>query len=111
MHRRDGWWGLIFVVALFMLSAMGSLPTAAESGESIKAFYAANRQVIIIQQCVGVLLLVPFLGFAIALDRRAQARTGSGGGWILIAGYVLAAAELATRARVLMKQVEPLKVQ
>ena len=53
---------------------MVSLPTAAQSGEDIKAFYVANRQVIIVQQVVGVLLLVPILRFAAALDRRARAQ-------------------------------------
>src|SRR5437016_11705780 len=98
MNRHDGWWGLVFVVGLFLVAAMGSVPTAAESGESIKAFYAANRQVIIVQQILGALLIVPLLGLAFALDRRARARSGSRSRQLLIAGCLLALAELATNA-------------
>ena len=96
MNRHDGWWGLVFVVGLFVFGAMGSVPTAAESGESIKAFYAANRQVIVVQQILGALLVVPLLGFAVAMDRRARARSKSDARWVLAAGCLVAAAELAT---------------
>jgi hypothetical protein len=96
LSRRDGWWGIAFALGLLVVGAMVSLPTAAESGERIAAFYAANRQVIVGQQVLGAFLLVPFLGFTVALDRRARAhRTGSPR-WLLIAGLLFAAAELAT---------------
>jgi hypothetical protein len=96
MNRHDGWWGLVFVVGLFMFGAMGSVPTAAESGETIKSFYTANRQVVMLQQVFGALLLVPLLGFAVALDRRARARRGSGTPWLIIVGCGLAVVELGT---------------
>ena len=96
MNRHDGWWGLVFVVGLFVFAAMASLPTAAESGDSIKAFYSANRQVIIVQQVLEALLVVPLLGFAVAMDRRARQRRGSRTPWILIAGCALIVVELAT---------------
>jgi hypothetical protein len=75
---------------------MVSLPTAAWSGERIKAFYAAHRQVIIVQQILGAILLVPFLRFAFALDRRARATPGWRTPWILVAGFLFVVAELAT---------------
>jgi hypothetical protein len=84
------------VVGLLVVSAMVSLPTAAQSGERITAFYEAHRQVIIVQQVAGALLLVPFLGFAVALDRRARAHSEGGTRWLLLAGLVFAAAEVAT---------------
>jgi hypothetical protein len=94
--RSGGWWGVAFVVGLFIGSSMVSLPTAAQTGEDIKAFYDANRQIIVAQQVVEVLLLVPFLGFAVSLDRRARAQGGGRIRWLIVAGLLLAAAELVT---------------
>jgi cell division protein FtsW (lipid II flippase) len=84
------------VLGLLVVGTMVSLPTAAQSGERIKAFYDANRQVVVVQQLLGVLLLVPFLGFAAALDRRGRAQSGGRARWLLRAGLLFAAAELAT---------------
>src|SRR5438132_6875046 len=94
--RSGGWWGIAFVLGLFVDSVMVSLPTAAQSGERITAFYDANRQVIVVQQVVGILLLVPWLGFALTLDRRARAQRRARARWLLLVGLGLAAAELAT---------------
>lgn len=96
MSRRDGWWGVAFVVGLLVVAAMVSLPTAAWSGDRIKAFYAAHRQVIIVQQIAGAFLLVPFLRFALGLDRRSRAEHGWSTRWVLLAGFLFAIAELAT---------------
>ena len=93
---RGGWWGVAFVVGLFVVGAMASLPTAAQSGERIMAFYAAHRPVIIAQQVVGALLLVPLLGFALALDRRARVRRAGHVRWLILAGLLLGAAQVAT---------------
>ncbi len=46
---------------------MVSLPTAAQSGERIAAFYAAHGQVIVMQQVVGVVALAAFVLFALSL--------------------------------------------
>jgi hypothetical protein len=94
--RSGGWWGMAFVLGLFVESVMVSLPTAAQSGERITAFYDAHRQVIVVQQVVGILLLVPWLGFALTLDRRARAQRRASARWLLPVGLGLAAAELAT---------------
>src|SRR4051794_22570825 len=88
---RGGWWGLAFVAGLFVVAAMVSLPTAAQSGARITAFYAAHRPVIVVQQVGGAFLLVPFLGFAVALARR-----GGRARWLTPAGLLVAAAQLAT---------------
>src|SRR5436190_5870500 len=96
MNRNGGWWGLTFVIGLFMVGALGSVPTAAESGESIKAFYAANWLTVIIQQVLGALLVVPLLAFAFAVQRRARARSGSDTRWLLMTACAVAVAELAT---------------
>ncbi|HEX5502335.1 MAG TPA: hypothetical protein VFW96_06905 [Thermomicrobiales bacterium] len=93
---RGGWWGIVFVVGLFVVGALADLPTAAQTGERIAAFYAAHRQVIVAQQVAGALLLAPFLAFAAALDRRAGARRGERPHRILLAGLLLGVAELAT---------------
>jgi hypothetical protein len=50
----------------------------------------------LIQQILGALLVVPLLGFAVAMDRRARLRRGSPVAWVLIAGCGVAVVELAT---------------
>ena len=50
---RGGWWGIVFVVGLFVVGALADLPTAAQSGERIVAFYAAHRPTIVAQQAPG----------------------------------------------------------
>jgi hypothetical protein len=96
VRGRGGWWGIVFVVGLLVVSALADLPTAAQSGERIKAFYAAHWQVIIVQQVAGALLLLPFFGFASALDRRAHAQHKERRRWLIPAALLLAVAELAT---------------
>ena len=91
-----GWWGVAFVLGLLVVGGMVSLPSAAQSGEDITAFYAAHRQIIIIQQIIGALLVVPLLAFARALDRRTRSLGGRTGRWIMLAALILAAAEIAT---------------
>ena len=93
---RGGWWGVAFVISLFIVAAMVSLPTAAQGGARIAAFYAAHRGVIVAQQVAGALALVPFFGFALALDRRARARPGGPSRWLVAAALLLGVAELAT---------------
>jgi len=91
-----GYWGVVFACGLLAGAAMVSLPTAAQNADEIKAFYAANRQIIVVQQIVGVLALVPFFGFTVTLARRTRTQAGRDGRSIVLAGVVLAIAELAT---------------
>src|SRR5437773_1504809 len=39
--RRGGWWGIAFVVTLFVSGAMVSLPTGRQTGPAIAVFSAA----------------------------------------------------------------------
>ena len=94
--RRQGWWGVAFVVVLLVEVVMVSLPTSDKSGDRIKAFYEAHRQIIIAQQIIGALALVPFLAFVIALDRRARAAGARWVQWLIPAGVLPAACEVAT---------------
>jgi len=94
--HSGGWWGVAFVLGLLVFGGMGSLPTAAQSGEDITAYYAAHRQLIIIQQIIGVLLVVPILAFARTLDHRTRSLGGQTGRWIMSAALLLVAAEIAT---------------
>jgi hypothetical protein len=90
-RRRDGWWGIAFCVGLLVESVLVSLPTAAASGDHIRAFYEAHAPAIVAQQVLGVLLLVPLLVFVLALARRAR-----DGRLLLAGGALLAAAQVAT---------------
>ena len=91
-----GWWGVAFACGLLVGAAMVSLPTATQNAEEIKAFYAANRQIIVVQQIVGALALAAFLGLTLTLARHARVRGGGGERPIVLAGIVLAVAEVAT---------------
>ena len=90
MSRRGGWWGIGFVAAVVVQAAMVSLPTAASSGERIRVFYAVHAQLIVAQQILGILALIPLVGFVVALRRRLGGRQ-----WLL-AGAALVVAEVST---------------
>ena len=66
-RRAAGGWGIVFVVLLLVSAAMVSLPTAAETGERIAAFYVAHGQLIVLQQIVGVVALTAFIAFGLSL--------------------------------------------
>jgi hypothetical protein len=87
--QRGGWWGVAFVVTLSVGGAMVSLPTAAESGRQINAFYAAHPTVIFIQQLLGIVALGFLIAFAVALGARRRRS-------LMIGTVLLAITELAT---------------
>src|SRR6266550_1480539 len=82
-----GAWGIAFVVLLLVSAAMVSLPTAAESGERIAAFYSAHGQVITVQQVVGIVALAAFIAFALS---RPPNR------WLRLALWAFVVSELVT---------------
>src|SRR5712691_5002216 len=87
--RRGGWWGIAFVVTLFVSGAMISLPTARQAGRAIAAFYAAHTGVILVQQVLGVVTLAFFFAFALALGARRRR-------WLLVGTVLVAISELVT---------------
>ena len=87
--RRGAWWGVAFVATLAVGGAMVTLPTATQSGRTIKAFYAAHTGVILAQQVLGVVTLAFFLAFALALGARRRR-------WLLVGTVLLAFSELVT---------------
>jgi hypothetical protein len=96
LRRRDGWWGIAFLILLLLQASMISVPTAEDPAAHVKAFYAAHGTVIVIAQAIGALALIPFLLFAQALDRRARASDGAERSWIMPAAVVVAIAEIVT---------------
>jgi hypothetical protein len=46
---------------------MVSVPTAAETGDRISAFYTAHGQLIVLQQIVGLVALAAFIAFGLSL--------------------------------------------
>ena len=86
--RRGGWWGIAFVVVLLVSAGMISLPTAFSAGQSIVDFYSAHRQIIVWQQIVGAMALVPLLAFVASIRQRGR--------WLLPASALFVAAELVT---------------
>jgi len=93
--RKGAWWGVAFVILLFVSAAMVSLPTAAEPGDRIAAFYNAHQQVIVWQQIVGTLALLPFLAFAGALSLWAR-MDGRRNRWLMPAAGLVALATVVT---------------
>lgn len=90
VRRRTGWWGIAFVALLAVQAAMVSLPTGSESGQQIKAFYSAHRQIIVLQQLMGVITLIAFVAFALsALAARVRF-------WLLTGTVLIMVMELAT---------------
>jgi hypothetical protein len=108
--RKGAWWGVAFVILLFVSAAMVSLPIAAEPGDRIAAFYNAHQQVIVWQQIVGTLALLPFLAFAGALSLWAR-MDGRRNRWLMpVAGLVALATvvtSLVPLAMALMPNLSP----
>lgn len=108
--RKGAWWGVAFVILLFVSAAMVSLPTAAEGGERIAAFYAAHKQLIVWQQIVGVLEVLAFLAFAASLSSRVR-MSGRANRWLMPAAGLVAMASVVTSlvplAMVLMANLSP----
>ena len=76
--RAAGVWGIVFSVLLLASAAMVSLPTSAQTGEQIVAFYSAHAQVIVIQQVVGLAALGAFIAFALSLPPNRWVRPALG---------------------------------
>ena len=93
--RKGAWWGVAFVILLFVSAAMVSLPTAADGGERIAAFYAAHRQLIVWQQVVAVLAVLPLLAFAASLSSWARS-SGRANRWLMPAAGLVALASVVT---------------
>jgi hypothetical protein len=97
-RRRGGWWGVAFVVLLFVSAAIASLPTSADSDTAITAFYRDHGAVIAIQQVLGAVALVPFVLFALSLKPNR---------WLRPAAYLLVGIELVTNVIPLVVLVAP----
>ena len=97
-RRRDGWWGIGFLILLLLQASMVSVPTAEDSAEHVQTFYAAHGSVIVVAQAIGALALFPLVMFARALDRRARASDGAGRSRIMPAAVFVVVAEIVTNA-------------
>src|SRR5207245_830204 len=108
--RKGASWGVAFVILLLVSAAMVSLPTAAERGDRITAFYKAHQQVIVWQQIIGTLALLLFLAFAAALSRWAR-MDGRRNRWLMPAAGLVVLATVATSlvagAMALMPDLSP----
>ena len=108
--RKGAWWGVAFVILLFVSAAMVSLPTDAEGGARIAAFYAAHQQLIVWQQIVAILAVLPLLAFAASLSAWVR-MGGRANRWLLPAAGLVALASVITSlvplAMVLMANLSP----
>src|SRR2546423_1389598 len=86
-RRAAGGWGIAFVVLLFVSAAMASLPTTADPDATITAFYRDHGAVVVAQQVLGAIALVPLVLFALSLDLNR---------WLRPALFVFVAVELVT---------------
>src|SRR5262245_15412885 len=59
--------GIVLAVLLFASASLASLPTSADSEATIKAFYSDNATVIVVQQVIGAIALIPLALFALSL--------------------------------------------
>ena len=96
--RFAGWWGIAFVVLLFASAAMASLPTSAASEATITAFYRDHATVVVLQQVVGAVALVPFVVFALSLMPSP---------WLRPAVFLFVAVELVTNVVPLVIVLSP----
>jgi hypothetical protein len=97
-RRRDGWWGISFLILLLLQASMVSVPTAEDPAASVMSFYTAHGTVIVIAQAIGALALIPLVTFARSLDRRARLSAEAGRSWIMPAAVIVVIAEIVTNA-------------
>ena len=90
-ERRAGWWGVAFVVLLLAEAAMVSLPTGKTSGAQLKSFYDTHAQIILMQQLLGAIAMIPLVAFAISLGARRSP-------WLFAGTALVVITELATNA-------------
>jgi hypothetical protein len=93
--RKGAWWGVAFVILLFVSAAMVSLPTGTDEGARIAAFYAAHQQLIVWQQIVAILAVLPLLAFAASLSAWVR-KGGRANRWLLPAAGLVALASVIT---------------
>lgn len=87
----DGLWFVLFVVLVFVGSAVVSLPESDRPAEAISSFYQVHRSAVVITQAVGLAAVVVLLMVLAVLLRWV------GGGWpLLISGGLVALASLGT---------------
>ena len=96
--RAGGVCGIVFAVLLFASAALASVPTAADSEATIRAFYRDNATAVVLQQVVGAVALVPFAAFALSLKPNR---------WLRPALFVFVAVELVTNVVPLAILVAP----
>ena len=93
----DGLWFVLFVVLVFVGSAVVSLPESDHPAESISSFYQVHRSAVVITQVVGLAAVVVLLMVLAVLQRWV------GGGWpLLVSGGLVALASLGTAVPVLV---------
>ena len=97
--RAAGWWGWIFVLLLMGSAGMTSAPGGTALTSTVRAFYTANSDVIVVAQIMGLVAAVVFLPFAFAL--RWRARTPDTPLDVEAAGCVVTAAAVLTAVPVL----------
>jgi len=86
-RRAGGIFGLVFVFLLFASAAMASLPTSTDSAGAIGAFYRDHASVVILQQIIGMVALLPLVVFGLAVGANL---------WSRLALLLLVVIELAT---------------
>jgi len=92
---------MLFVVLVFVGSAVVSLPDSDRPAESISSFYHAHRGAIVITQAIGLAAIVVLLVVLAVLQRWV------GGGWpLLITGGLVALASIGTAVPVLVLAID-----
>jgi hypothetical protein len=110
IHRRHGWWGVAFVLGVFISAATVSLPASSSTPARIAAFYQQHATAVIVTQLVGLVAAAAFVMFLRTV--LARERTGTTGqrrlwatGALVVFGQLLTAAPVLALA--LLPSAEP----
>jgi hypothetical protein len=93
----DGWSGIVYVILSFLSSAAVSLPLSSDPPERISALYEQHRTAYLLAQILGLVGVVAFARWLVAL-RRHDGHPPS----ITITGALVAVAAVATNVAVLV---------
>ena len=103
--RRDGWWGVAFVLGVVIAAGVVSLPASSSTPARIAAFYQQHTVAVIVTQLVGLAAAVAFVMFLRTVLAGARSRMVQATGGLVVLAQLLTAAPVLALA--VIQSAEP----
>ena len=103
--RRDGWWGVAFVLGVVIAAGAASLPASSSTPARIAAFYQQHAAAVIVTQLVGLAAAVAFVMYLRTVLAGARSRMVQATGGLVVLAQLLTAAPVLALA--VIRSAEP----